>query len=212
MGNSKKLHIFSFIFYSYSRELQAATCYGTDTVRGGPHFRGRNQGRIAISQIGSRELSCSPSAAPAPSSPLGYPGLPPSSRGRRPARRRGVGPAPCVTRSDAEACRGACRGCQATAPLPRPLPPVVSPPSPGQSRAEARGAAVSGSESQGKRRDAEGSSPGASGRCLPDPPQPPPLPHGGPELADGRHRSRARAEGCGAARSRTPAPAAEIGG
>lgn len=40
--------------------------------------------------------------------------------------------------------------------------------------------------------------------------QPPPLPPGGPELTDGRHSSRARAEGCGAARSRTPAPAAEV--
>lgn len=40
--------------------------------------------------------------------------------------------------------------------------------------------------------------------------QPPPLPPGGPELTDGRHRSRARAKGCGAAGSWTPAPAAEV--
>lgn len=37
-----------------------------------------------------------------------------------------------------------------------------------------------------------------------------PIPPGGPEIGDGRHCSRSRAEGCGAARSRTPAPAAEV--
>lgn len=40
--------------------------------------------------------------------------------------------------------------------------------------------------------------------------QTPPLPPGGPELTDGRHSSRVRAERCGAARRRTAAPAAEV--
>ena len=80
---------------------------------------------------------------------------------------------------------------------------------PGQSQAKARGAAVSGRESPGKRRGPGGSRPSAGGPCASDPPTVAPPP-GAPELADGRHGSRARAEGCGAAGSRTPAPAAEV--
>lgn len=48
-----------------------------------------------------------------------------------------------------------------------------------------------------------------SERCPPEAPTAAPPP-GGPEIGDGRHCSRARAEGCGAARSRTAAPAAEV--
>lgn len=54
-----------------------------------------------------------------------------------------------------------------------------------------------------------GSRPAQGGRCAPVPPTAAPLP-GGPELADGRHGSRAREEGCGTVRSRTPASAAEV--
>lgn len=117
-------------------------------------------------------------------------------------------PPPCVMRLCAEAFPGRVRLLgDHTAPPPVCLSSPTS--LPRQSRAEARGAAVSARESPGRHRGPGGGCPSSGGRCPSGPPTAAPPP-GGPELADGRLGSRARAEGCGAAWSRTPAPAAEV--
>lgn len=148
-------------------------------------------------------------------SPPAEPVRPAAPRGEPPGRGacavgRGLGPRPRASRVLAQRRvpgRARLLGDHTAAPpacLSSPLPPR-----PGQSRAKARGAAVSARESPGRHRGPGGGCPNAGGRRPSGPPTAAPPP-GGPELADGRLGSRARAEGCGAAWSRTPAPAAEV--